>query len=260
MQPERVVRELGVAPVRDRRLHERLVGVGRGRLVLRAADDDARVGLAHDVQQHVRILILRPLRAVALRVGVGGHVEQVLAEHPIDVPADVLAEARVDLVQDVLAVVERPHLADGLVAHARHDAADLVHDGVDRRPLVPPVGLRARQLQADGKRLAVLLVGQPSRGAPPRGPCRRSARERRRSAGRPGASSRRRRARRSSTPLARHGATRGSHCLSGSCGLPGSIGTRLGDRVCTRRHETDGVAAGGIAIPRRTSVVCSLWR
>ena len=75
-EADRVLGQLRVAPVGDRRLREGLVGVGRGGLVLRAAHDDAVVGLAHDVQQHVGVLILRALGAVALRIGVGGDVER----------------------------------------------------------------------------------------------------------------------------------------------------------------------------------------
>ena len=64
------------------------------------------------------------------------------------------AEPRVDLVEHVLAVEERPHLADGLVADAGDDAADVVQHGVDARALGVPVVPRARQLAADGVALA----------------------------------------------------------------------------------------------------------
>ena len=57
----------------------------------------------------------------------------------VDVALDILGEARIDLVEDVLAVPQRPHLADGLVADAGDDAADVVHDGVDGAALVVPV-------------------------------------------------------------------------------------------------------------------------
>ena len=76
-EPDRVVRQLRVAPIADRGLDEGLVGVRRGRLELGAADDDPAVGLAGDVQQHVGILVLRAARAVALGVGVGRDVERV---------------------------------------------------------------------------------------------------------------------------------------------------------------------------------------
>ena len=157
-EADRVLGELGAAPVADRRLHERLVRVGRGRLELRAAHDDAVVGLVDDAQEDVGILVLRPLRAVALRVGVRGDVERVGDRGVADVLADVLGEARVDLVQHVLAVVQRPHLADGLVAHARHDPADVVEHRVDRAALAVPVLLRQRELRADRAALARLLV------------------------------------------------------------------------------------------------------
>ena len=67
-------------------------------------------------------------------------------------------EARVDLVQHVLAVVQRPHLADRLVADAGDDAADVVHHGVVGAALVVPVLLRVRQLQPDRAALADLVV------------------------------------------------------------------------------------------------------
>ena len=111
-----VLRLGGLAPVADGRLDEGLVGVGRRRLELGPANDDAVVVLADDAQQHVRILILRPLGAVALGVGVGRHVEGIAQGGVGDVSADVLGELRVDLVEHVLAVVQRPHLAHRLVA------------------------------------------------------------------------------------------------------------------------------------------------
>ena len=72
----------------------------------------------------------------------------------LDVAANVLREARIDLVEHVLAVVERPHLADRLVADAGHHAADVVQHGVHRPPLRLPVRLAARQLGPDGEALA----------------------------------------------------------------------------------------------------------
>ena len=120
-EADRVLRQLRVAPVGDRGLREGLVGVGRGGLVLGAAHDDAVVGLAHDVQQHVGVLILRSLGAIALRIGVGGDVERILALGAQDVTLDVARPLRVDLVQHRLAVEQRPHLADRLVADARDE-------------------------------------------------------------------------------------------------------------------------------------------
>ena len=151
-----VLGQLGVAPVGDGRLGEGLVGVGRGRLVLGAAHDDAVVGLAHDVQQHVGVLILRPLGAVALRIGVGRDVERIVALRAQDVPLDVARPLRIDLVEHGLAVEERPHLADGLVAHARDDSTEVVEDRVDHALLGVPVLARARQLGRDRVALAVV--------------------------------------------------------------------------------------------------------
>ena len=145
-------------PVGDRRLHERLVRVGGGGLELGAADDDAVVVLGDDAQQHVRVLVLRPLRPVTLGVGVGRHVERVLQRGAAHVPLDVLAERGVDLVEHVLAVVQRPHLAHRLVTDAGDDAACGVEDRVDTSPLGVPVLLRQRRLRPDRARLAGLLV------------------------------------------------------------------------------------------------------
>ena len=41
-------------------------------------------------------------------------------------------EVRVDLVEHVLPVEQRPHLADGFVADARHDAADFFQHRIGR--------------------------------------------------------------------------------------------------------------------------------
>ncbi|CAK9133808.1 unnamed protein product, partial [Ilex paraguariensis] len=106
-----------VAPVRQPRLGEGLVGIGGSGLVLGAAHDDACIGLLDHVQQHVGVLVLRQARAVALGVGVGRYVEQVATHHAADVGADVGGKARVQLVEHVLAVEQRPHLAHALVAH-----------------------------------------------------------------------------------------------------------------------------------------------
>jgi hypothetical protein len=110
------------------------------------------------MQQHVGILILRSPRAVALGVGVGRDVERVGQLGVPDVPADVLGEGGIDVVQDVLPVVQRPHLADRLVAHPRDDPAQIVEQAVDRRALVAPVLLGQRSLGADGAALAALVV------------------------------------------------------------------------------------------------------
>ena len=73
-----VVRQLAVAPVGDRRFDEGLVGVGRRRLELGALDDDPGVGLLDHVQEHVGVLLLRPLGTVPFGIGVGRDVEGVL--------------------------------------------------------------------------------------------------------------------------------------------------------------------------------------
>ena len=57
-EADRVVGELAITPVGDRRLDEGLVGVGGGRLELGALDHDAGVRLPHHVQEHVRVLVL----------------------------------------------------------------------------------------------------------------------------------------------------------------------------------------------------------
>ena len=157
-EPDGVVRQLVVTPVGDRRLDEGLVGIGRRGFILGSAHHDARIGLLHHVQQHVRILLLWPLGAVALRIGVRRHVERVDGQRPHDVALDIRAELRVDLVQHRLAVPQRPQLADRLVAHAHHDAADLVELRIDIGALVVPVLLRLRQLQREVAALAAGVI------------------------------------------------------------------------------------------------------
>ena len=56
------------------------------------------------MQQHIRILFLRGLGAVAFGVGVGRDVEGILSGRPDNVPLDVLGKLRVHLVEHVLAV------------------------------------------------------------------------------------------------------------------------------------------------------------
>ena len=111
------------------------------------------------MQQHVRVLLLRGLGAVALRVGVGRDVERVGVQHLVDVVADVLGEARIDFVEHVLPVEQRPHLPDGLVADAGDDTADVLQHAVGGAALVPPVLLGDGQLVADAVDLAVLGEG-----------------------------------------------------------------------------------------------------
>ena len=160
---KRVVGQFLVGPGADRRLQKRLIGIARRGLVLRAAHDDAGIGFFHDMHHHVGILILRRLRAVALRIGIGGDVEHVGFDHRLNMIGDVVAKARIDLVQHVAAVIERPHLADGLVADAGHDALDVVHHRVAGGPLVVPVLLLARETIEDGMLLVVLDIGQGRR-------------------------------------------------------------------------------------------------
>ena len=72
----------------------------------------------------------------------------------IDVAADILGKRGIDLVEHVLPVVERPHLADRLVADAGDDSTDVVHDRVHSAALGLPVLAGPRQLQTDGEALA----------------------------------------------------------------------------------------------------------
>ena len=112
------------------------------------------------MQQHVGILLLRRLGAVALRVGIGRNVKRIGMQHAAHVRLNVGRECRIDLVQYILAIEQRPHLADGFIPHPRHDAADVIEHGVGGTALVPPVRLRARQLVGDRMALAAILVGQ----------------------------------------------------------------------------------------------------
>ena len=109
------------------------------------------------MQEHVRVLLLGRPGPVALRIGVRGDVERVALQNQADVGLDVLREAGVDLRQHVPAVMERPHLADGLVAHPGDDPADLFENRVDGPALCPPVVLGQGQGVADGVPLAVPL-------------------------------------------------------------------------------------------------------
>ena len=112
------------------------------------------------MQQHVRILLLRRLGAIAFRVGVGRDVEGIAMQDLADVIANVLRELRIDFVENVLPVEQRPHLADCLVADAGDDAANFLQHRVGGAALVPPVLLRIGQLVADGVDLAALLASQ----------------------------------------------------------------------------------------------------
>ena len=85
-------------------------------------------------------------------------MEGVGAQRREDMALDILGEARIDLAQHVLPVIERPHLADGLVADAHHHAADVLHHQIDGPALGLPILLGLRQLVADAVGLARRLV------------------------------------------------------------------------------------------------------
>ena len=101
------------------------------------------------MQEHVGILLLRPLRPVSLGVGIGRDVKRVQPNNAIDVPADVFRKGGIGLVQNILPVEQRPHLADSLVTDPRHDAADVIQHCLDRGAFGVPVGARARQLEGN---------------------------------------------------------------------------------------------------------------
>ena len=67
------------------------------------------------MHHHIRVLILRAFRTIALGIGVRRDVKNILLQYPVDVPVDIVAKAQIDLVQDIAAVVERLHLADSFV-------------------------------------------------------------------------------------------------------------------------------------------------
>ncbi len=116
------------------------------------------------MQKHIGVLLLRPLRSVALGVGIGRDVKRVEPHDAIDMSADVFRKGGIGLVQNILPVEQRPHLADGLVADPSYDAADLVEDRLDRLAFGVPVGARARQLEGDRADLVGLAaVAQPLR-------------------------------------------------------------------------------------------------
>ncbi len=143
-----IVGQRVIAPIGDGRLGEGLIGIGGGGFILGAAHHDAGIGFAHHMQQHVRVLILRRLRAVALRIGIGGHVKRVCFQDLADMGFDIAGKLRVDLGQHVLPVEQRPHLAHRLVADAGDDAAHVFQHGIGGAALGPPIPLRI------GKRIA----------------------------------------------------------------------------------------------------------
>ena len=146
------------APLRDGGLGKGLVGVGRRGFKLRPAHDQPGVGLAHDMQQHVRVLLLRRLGAVALGVGVRRHMKRVQQRRLAHMAGDVFGEAPVDLVQDFGPVVQRPHFAHRLVADADDHPAQFARHRVHRAALVGPVLARARRLVGHAALLAAFRV------------------------------------------------------------------------------------------------------
>ena len=155
---ERIFRELRVSPICNRRLEKGLIGIGSGGFVFGSANDNAGISFFYDMDEHVWILLLRPLRAVALRIGIGGYMERIELDGAVDVLFDVLGKTRVDLVKDILAVPQRPHLPNRLIADPGDDAAQVPHDRVDRLALVLPVLGRVGELEPDRRSLAVLLI------------------------------------------------------------------------------------------------------
>ena len=180
---DRVVGKLLVGPGADRRLQERLVGIARGGLVFGAAHDDAGS------------VSLTTCTIMSGSCSCGGiersPLGSVLAETwntsvsitPLTWRSMLSAKLRIDLVQHVAAVVERPHLADGLVADAGHHAADVVHHGVDGASHLSFQSFcsRGRRLKIEW-RLLSLDVGQAGLVARPRAACRTCGRGYRRSA------------------------------------------------------------------------------
>ena len=112
------------------------------------------------MQQHVRILILRRLGAIALRIRVGGDVKRIPLQHGVDVMADICGELRVDFVEHVLPIEQRPHFTHRFVAHAGDDAADGIQHRIGGAALGPPILLAARQFVGHRMPLAVLLKAQ----------------------------------------------------------------------------------------------------
>ena len=138
---ERIIRKFLIAPVRNGRFDEGLFCVGGRSLVLGAANYDARIGFLDDVQQHVRVLVLRSLGTVALGISVGGHMKYVSLDDVVNMIFDILGPLRVDLREHIAAIVQRPHLSDGLVADARDHATDFVEYRID--PLASQVPIFA---------------------------------------------------------------------------------------------------------------------
>jgi hypothetical protein len=153
-----VVRVLVVTgPVGDGRLGKRLVGVSGGGFELGAAHHDAGIGFTDHVQQHVRILLLRRPRAVALGVCIRRHLERILRQQLVDVSANVIGKLRIDLVEHCLGVVQRPHFTNGFITDAGDHAADVVEYGIGGVTFVLPVLLRTRQPGPDRMCFAVIV-------------------------------------------------------------------------------------------------------
>ena len=89
-EADRIVAEFRIAPIGDGRLCEGLVGIGSRGFVFRTANNDSLVGFLDDMQQHVRILVLRRQRPVALRIGIGRDMEGIASNHPVNMVFDIL--------------------------------------------------------------------------------------------------------------------------------------------------------------------------
>ena len=75
---------------------------------------------------------------------------------PGNMPGDVGAELRIDLVEHVAPVIERPHLANRLVADTDDDPTDFAQHGIDPGTLVMPVLLAAWRFGGARELLALL--------------------------------------------------------------------------------------------------------
>src|SRR5689334_12730540 len=67
-------------------------------------------------------------------------------------------ETRINLIQNVPTIVERPHLANRLVAYSRHDTAYVIEHNIDGSTFFLPIFLRIRKLQPDRVAIARLFV------------------------------------------------------------------------------------------------------
>ena len=121
-----------VRPARRRRHHQQLVGErAKRRHHASAPDREPRVGLAHDLRDHVRSLQMRRARAVDLRVDqhMGGD-QVVLAHMPVEAADIVAALERVAVEALAGRRVGRDHHVLEVRRTAQH-AAGLVHPDLD---------------------------------------------------------------------------------------------------------------------------------